>query len=298
MSATREFLTPLVEAHLDARAGAEFRLQVEEIAAGVSNTRFAALLSRASRFAPRIGLAPDQADRARAQELLGGWDPERWRVLEAWRVLLVLVRPDLETQEVVTALEEAFQYADEGEARALYRVLAHMPQSGRFLGRAEEGCRTNIVPVFEAIACDTPFAFLHFGDLAWHQLALKAVFIGAPLWRVHGLDERLSPELARMALDLVDERRSAGRDVQHELWLCLGAHAGDRGLAAMKIELLCERPLSRRAAALALGRAGVTEPVEEALAAEKDGATRTTMEAALAGEVGQRQFELLEVSGA
>jgi hypothetical protein len=43
---------------------------------------------------------------------------------------------------------------------------------------------------------------------------------------VHGLDERLSGELARMALDLADERRSAGRPVNPLLWLCLGAHGG------------------------------------------------------------------------
>ena len=48
---------------------------------------------------------------------------------------------------------------------------------------------------------------------------VKGLFVGAPVWRIHGLDERLNPELARMVLDLADERRSAHRDVQHELAL-------------------------------------------------------------------------------
>ena len=51
---------------------------------------------------------------------------------------------------------------------------------------------------------------------------LKALFVGAPLWRVYGLDKRIDAELARMALDLADERCSAHREVQPELWLCLG----------------------------------------------------------------------------
>jgi len=298
MSSSRDILLPLVEARLDGPASGVLRTQMEEIAAGVSNPRFAALLSRASRFAPRVALAPGEAECARAREVLSGWNLERWAMLEAWRVLLVLSRPDLDGPEVEVALEEAFQYADEGEARALYKALAHLPDGARFLPRAEEGCRTNIVPVFEAVACDTPYPFEHFGDLAWNQLVLKAVFIGAPLWRVHGLDDRLSPELARMALDLVDERRSAGREVQPHLWLCLGVHGGERGLAAMKAELMAPRAHSRRAAAIGLGRAGANDTLDQALAAETDESVRASLGAALAGKFCQDEFRGLEADGA
>ena len=50
--------------------------------------------------------------------------------------------------------------------------------------------------------CDTPYPLQHFDNLAWRQALIKAIFIGAPLWRIHGLDQRLSPELARMALGM------------------------------------------------------------------------------------------------
>jgi hypothetical protein len=262
----------------------------QEIAAGAEDARFAALLSQASRHAPRGALAPDAEERADAAAALAGWEPERWSVLEAARVLLVLSRPDLAEEAAARALEEAFRYADVGELVALYRALAHLPAPERFVRRAAEGCRTNMRAVFEAVATDNPFPARCFDDLAWRQMLIKCVFVDAPLWRVFGLDERLDPELARMALDLVDERRAAGRFVQPELWLCLGAHGGARGLASLERELASDFAPGRRAAALALARAGERGRLEAALARERDPAVRRTMEAALAGHCDRRAF--------
>ena len=257
MTDTKSFLEALLAARLQPSASAFLADASAEIGAGVDDVRFSSLISLASRHA-RGPLAPSGDERAEAGRLLPGWDPERWDLLETLRVVLVLSRPDLGDDGTVSAIESVFEYADEGEARALYRSLAHLPGGERFAWRAGEGCRTNIVPVFEAVACDTPFPAQHFDELAWNQLCIKAVFIGAPLWRVHGLDERHNPELARMALDLVEERRSAGRAIQPELWLCLGTLGGERALPALCEELeRATTDLERKAAWIGLARAGV-----------------------------------------
>lgn len=271
MTETRDHVHQLARTRLG-EAGRTFLDQAAaEIAAGVDDTRFATLISMASRHA-RGPLEPTDAERAEAARLLEGWEPERWTLLETLRVALVLARPDLSGEGTVSALEAVFEFADEGEQRALYRALAHLPAGERFRWRAQEGCRTNIVPVFEAIACDNPYPLRHFDDLAWNQLCIKAVFIGAPLWRVHGLDRRLSPELARMALDLVEERRSAGRAIQPELWLCLGTHGGERARAALEHELAgAGSDLTRRAALVGLARAGHRDALEAALADDPHG---------------------------
>ena len=288
MSATRSLIVDLVAARLDGARRERFETQMAAVAGTTDSTAFAAALSQASRFAPRGPLEPGDAERQAANSALAGWDPERWTILEAWRVALVLSRADLEASTAALAIEDAFRYADEGETRALYRSLAHLPDPERFVWRAGEGCRTNIVPVFEAVACDTPYPVRHFDDVAWRQLVIKAVFIGAPLWRVFGLDGRLSEELARMALDLVDERRSASREVQPELWLCLGEHGGDRGIASIERELESgDSEHGRAAAALALARAGELERL-------KRYASRPELAAAVAdalnGPVGQTAF--------
>lgn len=266
-----------------------------EIASGVPDTRFAALLSLASRHGRGGALECGDAERAAAAAVLEGWDPAHWTRLEALRVALVLARADLDEDSGARAIEEAFRYADVGEACALYRSLCLVPRGERFRQRAREGLRTNMTAVFVAIACDQPYPYLHLDELGWNQMVVKALFVGAPLWRVFGLDRRLGPELARMALDLVDERRSAGRVVPHELWLCLGAHGGPRALAALERELSPENPsaLGRRAAAYGLARAGATERLAARLPGERDPAVAAAVRDALGGNTSQRAFASL-----
>jgi hypothetical protein len=138
--------------------------------------------------------------------------------------------------------------------------LPLLPANARLAAYAGQGCRTNMRTVFEAVACDSPYPSRYFDDVAWRQLVIKSVFIDVPLWRVEGLDERLSPELARMALDLADERRSAGRPVPPQLWLCLGRYGGERAMKALHHELESGAVRARAAALLALGRAGASGP--------------------------------------
>ena len=116
----------------------------------------------------------------------------------------------------------------------------------------------------------------------FQQCVVKAIFVGAPVWRIVGLDRRLTPELARMALDLADERRSAGRPVPAELWLALGRHGGERGVASLLKEVDPANPerLGRRAAALGLARAGEAARLAELRARERNAEVKATLEAA------------------
>jgi hypothetical protein len=265
-----------------------------EIERGVDPVRFGGLLSLASRYARRGPLAPTRAEIVQADEVCTGWSPERWTHLEAARAWLVLSRPDLDRPSAVEALEECFAYADVGELCALYKTIAFLPGPERFRWRMGEGCRSSMRAVYEAAACDGPYPVKHFDDLAWRQLVIKALFVEAPLWRVHGLDTRLSEELARMALDLADERRSAHRPVQHELWLVLGKFGGERALAAIEKELAGTDPRGRRAAAIALARAGKLARLAELAPKEPDLEVQRTMEDALRGALSQQAFRALD----
>ena len=258
MSTPLDWIERALERRLDEVGRSWYAAAKAEVEGGVSDVRFAALLAVASRSCRAGELAPSEEDLSEAYQLMKGWNPERWMSLEAARVGLILSRQDLEEESAVAALETCFQHADEGELCALYRSLAFLPDGARFAWRSGEGCRTNMLTVFEANACDTPFPGLHLDDIAWRQLVIKALFIGAPLWRVHGLDRRVDAELARMALDLVEERTSAHREVQPELWLCLGEHGGERGRLAMEAELSgsTSTSLGRAGACLGLARSG------------------------------------------
>ena len=202
-----------------------------EIAAGADDARFGALLSAASRHARREPLAPTPEERFQLAALLPGCEIERWTRLETLRVRLVLARRDLGQPAGVTALEACFQFADEGELCALYRSLQFMtllPEPKRFAWRAGEGCRSNMRSVFEATACDSALPANVFDEPTFNQCVIKAIFIGAPVGRIFGLERRRNGELTRMALDLAAERKSAGRPIPADLWLAVEPSARPR----------------------------------------------------------------------
>lgn len=265
-----------------------------EIARGAAVERFCSLFSVASRYAPRGPLAPSADELRLAQAVLSGWSPERWTTLEGLRVALILSRRDLTQPAAVAAIEELFRYADIGELCAAYKSLAHLPDPERFVWRAGEGARSSMKAVYESACCDTPYPATHFDAIAWRQAVIKALFVEAPLWRVVGVDRRLDAELARMALDLAEERRSAGRPVNPELWMCIGTSGGERGLASLELELRSGPARGRAGAVLGLARAGARERLVALQALEKDPFVHATIVAALGGAHDSRAFAALD----
>lgn len=312
---SRVVIRSLLEPRLEPQALAWLDAAGDEIQGGVSDARFMALLSMAARklgFAARERWQLTAAERTMASSLMEGWNPERWTGLEAARFCLVLARPDLLVASGPAAILNAFKFADEGETCALYRCLGHLPQPEAYLWRAKEGCRTNMLSVFEADVLDTPFPALHFDEVAFNQAVIKALFIGVALWRLWNLDRRVNPELARMALDLVAERRAAQRPIPPELWLCLGMFGGERGRAELDVEIAphlepggppaarCPEsgaflftPAGARAAVLALGRGGHSARLTE-LAVTAPDFLQPDIQRALKGGAGQAAWAALD----
>lgn len=286
--------------------GAQFLAAARSECAGApTSARFGELLALASRHVrPGVLLQPTDKERAAAAASLPGWECERWTLLETLRVDLALALAESGGEAADATLEDAFRFSDEGETAALLRAAAHLPRSERWRWRVGEGCRSNMRSVFEAAACDTPYLDLYFNDDGFRQAALKCLFVGAPLWRVVGLERRLDATLARMALDYTDERRSAGRHVPVDLWLCLGAEGGARAIACAERELEhTQSPAgsppnhtqrARAAAGLALLRAGQRERLEALCGAESNGRVAGLWRRALAGENTQGLFRHLE----
>ncbi|MCC6409659.1 MAG: EboA domain-containing protein [Planctomycetes bacterium] len=294
---TRDFLRELAARTWTPAARAWFERATAEAARGVDDERFCVLFSEASRWVrPKVPLAASEAECARAEKLLSGFSPERWTALESTRAALLFAHKDLERDVGARAVDELFRYADVGEHSALLKALPHLPGPERFLARAREGARSNMRTAFEAIACDSPYARHWFDAIGWRQLAIKALFIEAPLWRVFGFDERVDAELARMALDLADERRSAGRPINPETWMCLSRFAGKRGLESLERELATAGSRGRAGAVLGLARAGELERVRALAVTEKDELVRDAVSASLAGRTDQTAFKILDAA--
>jgi hypothetical protein len=100
-----------------------------------------------------------------------------------------------------------------------------LPAPDRFLALVIDACRTNILPVFEAVACENPYPSRFFPERNFNQLVMKALFNGVRLDRIVGLAARANIELARMATDFAAERRAAGRPVPADIGLALSSAA-------------------------------------------------------------------------
>jgi len=208
----------------------------------------------------RADLDLGPADLEDAQASCEGWNPRGWSVDGAARVLVLL-----QTIALGDGFPEKFQRlcrtADVAEAIAFYRGLTLYPDPARLEPAAAEGLRSSISVIFEAVAHDNPYPRKYFGEHRWNHMVLKALFNGAALAPIQGLDERANPELAVMLRDYAHERWAADRPVSPELWRCVGPFATTpEVLADLSHVLKSETTPERAAGALALA----ASPSEEA----------------------------------
>ena len=147
----------------------------------------------------------------------------RWSVTDAGRLTLLQARfaSGSDRTQAVTDAVGCYEQGDSNEQQSWLRGVAYLPDPAAFLALVIDACRTNILPLFEAIACENPYPAHYFPDRNFNQLVLKAMFNGVALTRIHGLDKRVNAELARMAADYAAERRAAGRTVPPDIDLAL-----------------------------------------------------------------------------
>ena len=185
-------------------------------------------LGLAPRKLGKADLALSPEEKAEAGAVRDGWHLEGWSLDGAARVLGLLAfngrRPFADT------FKDLRRTADAAELVALYRGLPLYPVPEALHFEVGEGLRSNLKPVFEAIAHQNPYPRDHFDEHRWNHMILKALFIDSPLATILGLEERANPELARILLDYAEERWAAGRRVSAELWIPVRPFAQDAAL--------------------------------------------------------------------
>ncbi|OFW15832.1 MAG: hypothetical protein A3F69_00080 [Acidobacteria bacterium RIFCSPLOWO2_12_FULL_66_10] len=193
------------------------------------------ILPRAYTAAPKhVGRAPlglDATERRALAAVAPHLTVDRWTTDDAARCVLLLAAADrLDSDAFVRVAIHCYENGDAREQQSWLRAVSLLSDPDRFMAVAIDACRTNIVPLFESIACENPYPAQHFPERNFNQLVLKALFNSVPLARIVGLDTRRNPELARMAGDYAAERRAAGRSVPADIAL-----ATEDGRAAEEI---------------------------------------------------------------
>lgn len=187
-------------------------------------------LGLAPRKLGKADLALSQDDLSAADQCYPGWNPKEWSIDGAARVLALLVfTPDRSFADMFKDLRRT---ADAGELIALYRGLPLYPEPESLGFEVGEGLRSNLKPVFEAIAHQNPYPRDHFDEHRWNHMILKALFVDSQLSPITGLKERANPELARILCDYAEERWAAGRPVTDELWISVRSFQDDPKIRA------------------------------------------------------------------
>ena len=205
------------------------------------------------RVIKRSPISPTSTQIEGLRAISQNFDPSQWRKDEIGRLALMLSLPSDKNFAIIDPL---FTTADMNELVALYKGLYFLDDKERFVERAIDGIRTNMSPVFDAIALNSMMPFIYFNETAWNQVVLKAIFMGRPIYRIFGLDERRNAALAQIARDFAHERWSAGRKVTPELWRLTEPFIDEAIFGDLKKAFLQGDGLERSAAGKAMRSSG------------------------------------------
>lgn len=219
-----DFLTEILRARASSRGWGWFQKAGRNTAAPVDLNRMLGNYAGASFWLGKKALALDAKEALLWNTLRPELPIDHWGLDELARSVLLLKIAHLPPNEYFETVLECYQQGDSREQQSWLRGLNLLPDRGRFLDAAVDACRTNIVPLLEAIACENPYPAAHFPELNFNQMVLKNLFNAIRMERILGLESRFNPELSRMAGDYASEREAAGRDVPPDIWWVVAPH--------------------------------------------------------------------------
>jgi hypothetical protein len=150
--------------------------------------------------------------------LVPGYDLSGWTVETFCRVWLLKQLPFRKQDSYVKSIDTLFAGAEFNELVALYKAFPLLQYPMHWLSRCEEGIRSNIGNVLEAIMYHNPYPSAYLSESAWNQMVLKAFFTDKDVTRIYRLQERVNPALKATLADYIQERLAAGRSVNPELY--------------------------------------------------------------------------------
>jgi hypothetical protein len=213
----RQALLAAVRAQIGGSSAEWFEQALGEAARG-SLPQLLRAYTGASRRLGAASLAIDDA--AAVSRELDAVSVGHWTLEDAGRLVFLLSRfeasPNSNAENRAAAVA-CYEQGDSREQRSWLRTVGFLPDAEQLLPVVIDACRTSILPLFEAVACENAYPAKHFPDRNFNQMVLKALFNDIALERIIGLTSRLNPELSRMASDYADERKAAGRSIPADI---------------------------------------------------------------------------------
>lgn len=153
---------------------------------------------------------------------------------EAFRLLLLYEVLKRAPGYYADAVQKLIEVADKNELITFLKFLDLLPEAERFCDAAVQALRTNIEPVFDAIALRNTYPQKYFNQQQWNQMYLKAAFMQRPLLEIEGVETRANKELSRIISDYAHERWAASRNIDPRIWRPVAIHPVESTKADMQ----------------------------------------------------------------
>lgn len=196
-------------------------------------------------------------------DTINGVSLNDWTLDKLVRVYLLSNLDSTDKEAYTKTIDILFDTAENNEAVALIAALPFLAFPDYWLLRATNAVRSNIGPVFDAIAFGNPFPKTHFSEPAWNQLVLKCIFNDKPIHNIEGLEERANQELANSISYLAHERWSAGRTVPAQAWRLVSKFMNEAILNDIRHLFSAANEADRIAAAIVCGESDLPAAYEE-----------------------------------
>ena len=176
---------------------------------------------------------------------------EGWTLHRLCRLYILLNLNEAEKEKYCHAIESLFVNAEMNERADLHAALPAFAYAQHWVKFCEEGIRSNIGVVLEAIMYNNPYPANYLEEAAWNQLVLKAFFTEKNINLIVGIDERANAPLAETLIDYAQERWAANRTVNVQLWRLVAPFIDDANFTIIEKLHISEDENTRLAAALA-----------------------------------------------
>lgn len=192
--------------------------KVEQIQDATYTSGLNQVFAQVPRMTSKNGISVQLEESIKISELVPGFSWQGWTIDRLTRVWLLLQVSDANKELYLKKINDLFDTAEMNELIALYSSLPFLSYATEWGSKCEEGIRSNIGSVLEAIMYNNPFPAYTLSESAWNQMVLKAFFTEKDMDQITGLKERANLSLANTLIDYVDERLAARRTVHPEIY--------------------------------------------------------------------------------
>lgn len=151
-------------------------------------------------------------------ELIPGFSLRDWSLDRLARVWLLMQVPSDDQQDYLKKINSLFNASEMNEQVALFSALPFYAYPEEWISRAENGIRSNIGTVLEAIMYHNPYPARYLPENSFNQLVLKAFFTEKDVTKITGLHSRVNSALQSTLSDYVAERTAAHRTVEPNIY--------------------------------------------------------------------------------